>query len=313
MKILVLGAGAVGGYFGGRLAQAGVDVTFLVRDRRYAQLRQRGLQIRSPLGDADVHVKAVLAADLQPAYDVVLLACKAYDLDTAMDAIAPAMRDDCAIVPVLNGLAHLDRLGARFGADRIMPGTCLIDAELLSDGTIRHGGTMQRLIFGERDGRRSDRAEALAADLAKTTFDWQLDSDIVQRLWDKLVFLSALAATTCLFRANVREIIAAPGGRDSMERALAANLAVAECEGHPLGDAAETMARSRLTDAHGNWSASLLRDVEAGGRTEADHIIGWMLERARRHQLDDTILALAYTALKAYEVRRDTRAVSGGS
>jgi 2-dehydropantoate 2-reductase len=307
MKILVLGAGAVGGYFGGRLAQAGADVSFLVRDRRYAQLRQHGLQIRSPLGDADVSVAAIRADELQPAYDAVLLTCKAYDLDAAMDAVAPAMHRDCAIVPLLNGLAHLDRLGARFGADRIMPGTCLIDAELLSDGVIRHGGTMQRLLFGEFDGARSARADALAADLATTTFDWQLDADIVQRLWDKLAFLAALAATTCLFRANVREIMAAPGGRDVMERTLAANLAVAQCEGHPLGEAAEALARSRLTDAHGDWSASLLRDVEAGGRTEADHIIGWMLDRVRRHQLDDTILALAYTALKAYEERRDTR------
>ncbi len=309
MKILVLGAGAVGGYFGGRLAAAGVDVTFLVRDRRYAQLQRHGLQIRSPLGDADVPVAAVRASDVQPAFDIVLLTCKAYDLDAAMDAVAPAMHASCTIVPLLNGLAHLDRLDARFGVHHIMPGTCLIDAELLPDGVIRHGGTMQRLIFGERDGVRSARAASFAAALAHASFEGQLDDDIIQRLWDKLVFLSALAATTCLFRANVREIIAAPGGLQAMERALTANLATAQCEGHALGEAAEQLARSRLTDARGDWSASLLRDVEAGGRTEADHIIGWMLERARRHAVDDTILSLACTALKAYEVRRDTRGV----
>src|SRR5262245_38684648 len=124
MKLLVLGAGAIGGYFGGRLAEAGADVAFLVRPKRRAQLQRDGLRIRSPLGDAQLPVDAVLAEDVQPQYDVVLLTCKAYDLGPAMDAIAPAMHDGCAIVPMLNGIAHLDSLDARFGKARVMGGTC---------------------------------------------------------------------------------------------------------------------------------------------------------------------------------------------
>lgn len=304
MKLLVLGAGGIGGYFGGRLAEAGADVTFLVRPARREQLERDGLRVQSELGNLGAPVNTVLAADIGAHYDVVLLTCKAYDLDSAMDAVAPAMGDTCAIVPMLNGLAHLDRLDERFGRARVMGGTCMIDVTLRRDGVIHHGGTLQRMLFGERDRSTSVRAKAFADALAKTTIDWELSNDIERNLWEKLVFLSALAAMTCLFRANVREIMAAPGGRDLMERALRTNIDIAMREGYPPSDAAIAFARDRLTDPTGPWSASMLRDLEAGGAVEGDHIVGWMLDKARKHNLDDTMLALAYTHLGAYEARR---------
>ncbi|HEX3927871.1 MAG TPA: 2-dehydropantoate 2-reductase [Gemmatimonadales bacterium] len=304
-KLLVLGAGALGGYYGGRLAQAGVDVTFLVRPRREEQLRRDGLRIESPLGNLSRPVATVRADTVAPGYDFVLLTSKAYDLDAAMDAIAPAMNGRCAIVPILNGMAHYERLDRRFGEGTVMGGTAMIDATLAPDGVIHHNGTLQRIVFGERDGRRTPRVEWLAAMFARSSLEAMLAPDIVQVLWDKLVFLSALAATTCLFRANVREIMAAPGGKEAVERTLAANALVAAAAGHPLREDVLATARTRLTDPAGTWSASLLRDMEAGGQVEADHILGWMLDQARRYQVDDTMLSLAYTALKAYEARRD--------
>ena len=273
MKILVLGAGAIGGYFGGRLVEGGADVTFLVRPARRAQLERDGLRIESTLGRFSRPVQAVLADSLAPAYDVVLLTCKAYDLDSALETIGPGVGSQTAIVPLLNGLAHLERLDERFGRERVMGGTCMIDSTLAKDGTVHHGGTLQRLVFGERDGGTSARAEALCGALAKTTIDWSRADDILQTMWDKLVFLSALAQMTCLFRANVREIMAAPGGRQAMERALAANAEVARGEGHRPTAAGLAFARARLTDPTGPWSASMLRDLEAGGRSEAEHIV----------------------------------------
>ncbi len=313
MKTLVLGAGGIGGYFGGRLAQAGADVTFLVRPKRREQLLRDGLRIESPLGNVQMPVKTVLAEELKPGYDVVLFTCKAYDLDSAMDAIAPAMQGHAAVLPMLNGIAHFDRLDARFGAANVMGGTCQINAMLRKDGTVVHGDPLQRILFGERDKTESARAKALAAEMAKSTLDWKLSPDIVQDLWEKVVFLSALAATTCLFRGNVREIIAAPGGREAMERALDANAAIATKEGHaPRASVVEPM-RKRLTDPEGLWSASMLRDLEGGGQVESDHIVGWMLERARKHGIDDTILSLAYTHLKAYEARRAAGRLPGAT
>jgi 2-dehydropantoate 2-reductase len=313
MKFLVLGAGAIGGYFGGRLAESGADVTFLVRPDRRAQLERDGLRIESALGNVSRPVRTALADSVASGYDAVLLTCKAYDLQSSIEAIAPAVGSDTAVIPLLNGLAHFAVLDARFGASRVMGGTCMIDSILGRDGVVHHGGTLQRLVFGERDGRaRSTRAEAVAAVLARTTIDWSLSDDIEQVLWDKLVFLAALASLTCLFRANVREIISAPGGREAMERALAANAEIAAREGHPPSPSGLDFAKTRLTDPTGLWSASMLRDLESGGRVEADHIVGWMLDRARRHGVDDTLLSLAFTHLKAFEARRDANRLPGG-
>jgi 2-dehydropantoate 2-reductase len=313
MKTLVLGAGGIGGYFGGRLAEVGADVTFLVRPKRREQIEHDGLRIESPLGDARLAAKTVLAEQLRPGYDIVLFTCKAYDLDSAMDAIAPVMDGTAAVVPMLNGIAHFERLDARFGRASVMGGTAQINVTLRKDGVILHGDPLQRLLFGERDRSKSSRAQAFAEVLGKSKIDWKLSEDIEQDLWEKVVFLSALAATTCLFRANVGEINAAAGGTQAMERVLAANVAIAAREGHAPRPASIEFARARLSDRAGTWSASMLRDLEGGGAVEADHIVGWMLERARKHGIDDTVLALAYTHLKAYEARRAAGRLPGGA
>ena len=305
MKFLVLGAGAIGGYFGGRLAESGADVTFLVRPDRRAQLDRDGLRVESALGNMSRPVPTVLAESVAPEYDVVVLTCKAYDLPSSIEAIAPAVGPQSVVIPLLNGLAHVAVLDARFGAARVMGGTCMIDSTLGRDGVVHHFGTLQRLVFGERDGRRSPRADKIAAVLAGTTIDWSLSDDIQRIMWEKLMFLAALASLTCLFRANVREIISAPGGRAAMERALAANAAIAASEGYPPSTSGMDFARTRLTDPAGLWSASMLRDLESGRRVEADHVVGWMLDRARQHGVDDTLLSLAFTHLKAFEARRE--------
>lgn len=304
-RILVLGAGGVGGYFGGRLAEAGADVTFLVRPRRAEQIARDGLRIESPAGDATLRVRTVLSTDLRPGYDVVLLTCKAYDLDSAMDAIAPAVDGGCAILPLLNGIVHLDRLYARFGRDAVLGGSCGIDATLLPNGVVLHGGGLQRVVFGERDRSKTPRVQALAGVFARTSLEWELADDVVLRMWEKVVFLSVLAAVTCLFRGNVREIMSAPGGREAAERTLATTIEVATREGYPPSPASVAFARDRLLDPAGHWSASMMRDMEAGRPVEADHIVGWMLARARAHGVaDEGVLGLAYTHLKTYERRR---------
>jgi 2-dehydropantoate 2-reductase len=305
MKLLVLGAGAIGGYFGGRLAQAGADVTFLVREKRCEQIRAAGLVIESPLGNARLDVKTVTAAELARGYDLVLLTCKAYDLDAAMDAIAPAMDGRCAVVPLLNGIEHLERLDARFGRPAVMGGTCQINAALGRDGVVHHLDPLSRMLFGERDRSVTSRAQALADALSATIVEWKLSDDIEQDLWEKIVFLAALAATNCLFRANVGEIVAAPGGTDAILRALEANLAIATRAGHAPRPAAIEFARSRLTTPGGKQSASMLRDLEAGGRVESEQIVGFMLRKTREYGVDDRVLSMAYTHLKAYEARRD--------
>jgi 2-dehydropantoate 2-reductase len=304
MKLLVLGAGGIGGYFGGRLAQSGADVTFLVRPRRREQIERDGLRIASPLGDVTLRVPTVLAAALGSGYDVVLLACKAYDLDSAMDAIAPAMDGRCAVLPLLNGMAHLDRLDARFGKSNVMGGAASISVTLGKDGLIHHPDPLQRISFGERDRSKSARAQSLAEAFAKTSLEWELADDIMQTMWEKIVFLSILAASTCLFRANVGEIVRGPGGLGAIERGMAMNVEIAAREGHPPRPGALAFFRKNLTDPSSDRKASMLYDLESGAAVEADHIVGWMLDRARAHGLEHPLLEFAYTSLKAYEARR---------
>src|SRR5687768_16130758 len=179
MKLLVLGAGGIGGYFGGRLADAGTDVTFLVRPKRQAQLERDGLRIKSPLGNLDLRVKTVSAEELEPTFDLVLLTCKAYDLESAMDAIAPAMKGHCAIVPLLNGLAHLDQLDQRFGGEQVLGGTCMIDVKVDKGGAIEHMGLNPRIVFGERDGSRSTRGEEFANALGAADIDYEFSDNIM--------------------------------------------------------------------------------------------------------------------------------------
>ena len=305
MKLLVLGAGGIGGYYGGRLAEAkAADVTFLVRPKRREQIVRDGLVIESPHGNARFPVQAVLAEELKPGYDMVLFTCKAYDLDSAMDAIAPAMDGKTVVVPQLNGMAHLDALDQRFGKSQVMGGVAQINAQLRRDGTVAHMDSLARIVFGERDRKPSARSQALADAFAKTKVDARLSSNIEQDMWEKVVFLSALAATTCLFRGTVGQIMASPGGREAMMRAITANIEIATREGFAPRPASVEFATKRLTDPEGTWNASMMRDMEAGNPVEADHIVGWMLERARKHKVDDTLLSLAFTHLKTYEARR---------
>jgi len=303
MKLLVLGAGAVGGYFGGRAAQAGADVTFLVRPRRRAQLERDGLRIASPHGDATLRVQTVEASAVRPIYDFVLLSCKAYDLDTAMDAIAPAMADHTVIVPLLNGMAHLARLDERFGAARVMGGTCWISATLDADGVIRQPDPLQRIAFGERGGGRTGRGAELANAFAQAGVPCDLVDNIEQEMWEKLAFLSVFAAATCLFRANIGEIVAAPGGLAALEEAFAVNCEAAARAGHPLRPSAIERGRKVLT-AGSARNASMRHDLDAGNPVESDQVVGWMAAVARAHGLEPTLLAHAYIQLKAYEARR---------
>lgn len=304
MRILVLGAGGTGGYFGGRLAEAGADVAFLVRPRRREQLERDGLRISGPLGDLWLGVKTVSQEQLRPEYDLVLLTCKAYDLDSAMDAIAPAMNGACAVLPLLNGMSHFDRLNERFGGEAVMWGTCIVNAELRDDGLIEQSSTLQRIIFGERNREKTTRAKAFADALALTQLDWELADDIERNLWEKMAQLSAMAALTCLFRASIGDIIASPGGPEAIDRTIKANIETITRAGFPPRPPALEFVMRELTRAGSSITASLMRDMEAGRRVEGDHILGAMLEKAREYGVDDTMLSLAYTHVKAYEARR---------
>lgn len=304
MRMLVLGAGALGGYFGGRLAEAGGDVTFLVRPPRAALLAERGLAIESPFGNARLAVRTVTAEALRPGYDVVLLACKAYDLDGAITAIRPAMGAGTVILPVLNGLSHLDTLGHAFGRERVLGGLCKIQATLSPEGTVRHLNDWRWLTFGEQAGGLSPRVEAIAAAFAPARGAVaQAVPDIGQRMWEKLVHLGTAALGTVLMRANVGEVVRA-GGAALLAEALARNAAIAAHHGHPMPEAFLAEYGALFADPASAYATSLLRDIEAGNPSEGEHILGFLLEAARRAGVETALHEAAALHGRAYEERR---------
>ncbi len=307
MRILVLGAGALGGYFGGRLLEAGADVAFLVRPRRRAQFERDGLVIESPYGALRRPVPLLSPGEAEPGWDAVLLACKAYDLEDAVAAVRPAVDARTAILPVLNGISHVETLQRAFGAERVLGGIAKIQATLAPDGTVRHLNDWRFLTFGEMDGSMSPRVQALAGAAARAKgMVAAAVPDIAFRMWEKLVHLGTSAVCTVLMRANVGEIARSPGGAAFMRRVLERNAAVAAAHGHPMREAFLAEYRAVFSDPASAYSASILRDLEAGGRIEADHILGFLLGAARRAGVPEELHEAAFLHAKAYEQRRDT-------
>jgi 2-dehydropantoate 2-reductase len=305
MRILVVGAGAIGGYFGGRLIEAGRDVTFLVRPRRAAELAMRGLVVRSALGDfTNSAPSTVLAGDLSTPFDLILLSCKAYSLDEAIVSVRPAVGSNTAILPLLNGMRHLDILDEHLGKAHVLGGQCVIAATLSSRGEIVHLNQNHELSFGERDGVLSDRVRAIADEMAGSAFKAHASELILQEMWEKWVFLAAFAGSTCLLRAAIGDIAKAPGGTEIVLNLIEECRAIAQASAFRPRDALLERYRIVLTAADSPLTASMARDIENHNPIEADHIIGDLIRRGEQTGSlpgKASLLRLAYAHLKAYE------------
>lgn len=307
MKILVVGAGALGGYFGGRLLAARRDVTFLVRAGRAAQLDRDGLVVTSPRGDLRLaQPPHLLAAELRAPFDLVMVGCKAYDLESTMESFAPAVGPDTAILPLLNGMRHLDVLAARFGQERVLGGVCQISATLDKEGAVHHLNDTDTLLFGDLAGpERLQRArvQAIADTFAEANFDGRASDDIVRDMWEKWVFIASAAGLTTLLRGTVGDIVEAGGG-PLAGILLAECAAIASHNGYPPRGDALGRSGAVLSAAGSPVSASMLKDIERGAPIEADHIVGDLLRRAQYAAPAMSLLKIVYTHLKTYEARR---------
>jgi 2-dehydropantoate 2-reductase len=303
MRILVVGAGAIGGYFGARLLKAGRDITFLVRKKRAQQLAIHGLTVRSRFGDLDIQdLPIVLAETLKEPFDLIMLSCKAYDLDGAIASFAPAVGPDTAILPLLNGMRHLEVLDGRFGASRVLGGLCVISATLDEDGRILHVNDLHDLAFGERDGATTARVKKIEAALTGAHFSARLSTRVMQDMWEKWVFIATLAGITCMMRASIGDIAAA-GGTELAASLLNECAGIAAQSGFPMPQPFLDRSRAIVTTHGSPLMASMLRDIERGARTEANHILGDLLRRANPAD-GASLLRAAYVHVKAYEARR---------
>ncbi|AMA58271.1 2-dehydropantoate 2-reductase [Bradyrhizobium sp. CCGE-LA001] len=304
MRVLIVGAGALGGYYGACLVRAGGDVTFLVRPVRAEQLRRDGLQVVSPHGDFAVQPKLLLARDLKEPFDVVLVGVKAYSLDDAMDQFAPAVGAHTMVLPILNGLKHIDALTARFGAARVLGGLANVSAGLDADGRVVQFMANQTVVLGEIEGMLSERALALETLLQVPGIDVRASETIMHDMWEKFVQLSTVAGITCLMRASIGDILAVPNGEQFIFRLFAECCAVATVSGFEPRAPFIEFDRKLFTTQGSPLKASMLRDIERGSITEAEHILGDMANRALTLGIDTSLLDLARAHVAAYEIGR---------
>ena len=303
MRILIVGAGATGGYFGARLAEAGRDVTFLVRPARAAQLRRDGLVVASPHGDLKLDPQVLETGAASAAFDLVLVALKAYALDRALDDIAAVVGPETMLMPFLNGMRHLDTLAARFGSEAVLGGVCLVATTLKPDGSIAQLAPFQELVYGERDEPASARLAAVDAALQGAGFKTRASATIMQEMWNKWMLLSAGGALTCLLRGAAGEIEAVPGGAAVAHRLVDEVMSVAAAAGYPPSDATNDRVRSTLTAKGSPFATSMYRDLTAGLPVEAEQILGDLVARAQGFGLATPLLDAAVVQLRIYQDR----------
>jgi 2-dehydropantoate 2-reductase len=302
MRILVVGAGATGGYFGGRLAQAGRDVTFLVRPGRAEHLRKDGLTLLSPHGDVTLQPKLATAGALDGTYDAVILAVKAYGLDQAIEDMAPAIGANTMVMPLLNGMRHVDLLRARFGT-ALIGGVCKVATTIDPQGRIKQLAPFQELAYGELDGSPSARTTALDAAMRDAGFTARLTPTIAREMWEKWTLLATIGATCCLMRGTIGEIEAATGGREVVLRLLDEVVRVISTDGIAPSPAFIETITKQLTQKGSPSSPSMYRDLTSGLPVEADQIIGDLVARAQRHGIDTPLTMAAYANLRVYADR----------
>ncbi|WP_113930273.1 ketopantoate reductase family protein [Bacillus sp. P14.5] len=301
MKILVVGAGAVGGYFGGRLAEKGEDVTFLVRERRKSQLEQTGLCIQSVHGNTDLKPKTIVSGADPVAYDAIILSVKAYHLESAMDSIAPYVGGETMILPLLNGMSHVDKLVGRFGEQRVIGGLCFVESTLDSQGRVVQSSPIHDVVFGERTGGKTERILKLQETLSGTKANFTLSESIVQDMWHKYLFITTLSGVTSLFRAPIGPIRENKTGLSFIKNTLSETSAIMRKLGAPIADDVEAKQLEKLNSMGFEMKSSLQRDMEKKLPIEVDHLYGFLLNEAKKYDIPAETLQFIYANLKIYE------------
>jgi 2-dehydropantoate 2-reductase len=305
MRYLVLGAGALGGYFGGMLLKGGADVTFLVRPKRAAQLQRDGLVVKSQDGELRVQAKTLQQGQVDGAYDVILLCCKAYDLDDAISTIAPAVGDQSVVLPLLNGVRHIEVLAKAFGAERVLGGLTAINAALMPDGTIQQSQLRINLnVIGELNGRASPRCTAIKTALEAGGIPVQVSENIMAVMWMKFFGFACSATIASLSRSRAGAIAKSDGGAAFVSAVIEECTRVVTAEGYPPAADTAGLIQGMFSQPNSTYGPSMLIDIEDGRPTEGEHTIGDLMERATRCGVSTPILSAALCNLQAYEINR---------
>jgi 2-dehydropantoate 2-reductase len=302
MKILIVGAGAIGGYFGGRLLEKGADVTFFVRDNRQKQLKKDGLVVSSIHGDLHFpDPQTIVSGSHLVPYDVILVSTKSYHLDGAIESIRPFVGDRTMILPLLNGIAHLEALTKAFGPEKVIGGLCFIETTLDESGKVIQTSPIQDLVFGELNGKPSERILGLQAAFDDTKANFRLSEKIEQEMWQKYLFITSLSGITSIFRSPIGPIRDQTQGAETIKRLLNETVEIMTAIGAPLSEGAKDATWNRLNEIGHGMKSSLQRDMEKSLPTEGDHLFGYLLKKAAELRIDAPTLSAVYANVDIYD------------
>jgi 2-dehydropantoate 2-reductase len=301
MKILVVGAGAVGGYYGARLAEAGRDVTFLVRPARAAQLQRDGLRILSPHGDLTLKPQTITSSEITSPYDFIFLSVKAQALDRAIKDMTPAVGPETMIYPVLNGMRHMDTLAHSFSEQAVLGGVCIVSTDLDEQGRVVQLNPLDKIIYGERSGEITPRIRALDETLRNAGFETELSTNIIQAMWDKWVTIASFGLITCLLGGPIGEINAVSDGEQTALLAVDECAAIAKACGFPTSQAALEIVRRVIAQKDSKFTSSMYRDLRKGAPVEVETILGDLLDHGHAHQIEAPLLQASTVRLRVYQ------------
>ncbi|MCQ6523989.1 MULTISPECIES: 2-dehydropantoate 2-reductase [Bacillus] len=301
MRILVLGAGGVGGFFGGRLVEKGEEVTFLVRSKRKKQLEERGLVIRSVNGDFSFQPKLITKEDRIAPFDVILFSTKAYHLNEAIQDLKPFVGESTVIIPLLNGVAHLSLLQKEFGEEKVIGGLCFIETTLNDQGEIVQTSAANRLVFGEIKSQHAEKMKHISKAFAGTKSSFVLSENITQDMWHKYLFITVMSGVTTLMRAPIGPIRESKGGRDFIRNLFEECMQIMRCVGAPIKDNIVQEHMKTIDKISYNMKSSMQRDMEKGSSIEAKHLQGYLLDVAEQFSIEAPLLGAVYQNLKVYE------------
>jgi 2-dehydropantoate 2-reductase len=301
MRVLVVGAGAIGGYFGGRLLENGVDVTFLVREGRRKQLEEHGLVIESVNGNASFKPKTIVTGENADHFDVVILSTKAYHLDGAIQDIRPYVTEDTVIMPLLNGISHIQTLIDVFGEENVIGGLCSIESTLNKEGKVLQTSPLNSLVFGELSGARSERILKIEGMFNGTKVTYKLSDNVNRDLWHKYLFITTMSGITTLMRSPIGPIREEKYGYETLKCLMKEIISVMNLVHAPIAENIEEIQLKQIDGLGYTMKTSMQRDMEKLLPVEADHLQGYLLGIAQKEGLNVPVLRAAYGNLKVYE------------
>ncbi|MBT2581410.1 ketopantoate reductase family protein [Planococcus sp. ISL-109] len=305
MRMLMVGAGGIGGYFGARLLEKGEDITFLVREGRKKNIEQQGLRVNSQHGN--LHLQpALLTKSMQAEpFDAVLLSTKAYHLEQAIEDIRPFVGEQTMILPLLNGIAHVDKLVSAFGEDAVIGGLCFIETTIGEDGSIVQTSPIHQLVYGERSGERTARIDKLKSHFDDTKAEFVLSENIDQDMWHKYMFITAMSGITSLMESPIGPIRELPSGQAAIKSLLEELEAVMTAIDAPIKHGIASIQLDKVNSMDASMKSSMQRDMEKDQGIEADHLQGHLIEKAHETNVFVPVLETVYTKLKLYEANRN--------